>query len=258
MIFRLNSKMSNSLLPVFIFALLSVLLIFSISCQQPTQVPLPPAPTPTPTPTLTPTQEPTPNPTPTPTPEPSPAPTPPKPTEPIPPEPPPGAPPPKPAEVWSADGVISEREYLSEMTYANDNYEIRWVNDEQFIYIAIKVKTNGWVSVAVQPGSAMKDADMILAFVTDGEVSISDQFSTGTYGPHRPDTTLGGTDDIIEFGGKEENGYTIIEFKRALTTGDEYDHPLSPGGNKIIWSYGSSDDIGQKHTSRGYGEIKIS
>jgi len=165
----------------------------------------------------------------------------------------PGEPPPTPAERWSADGVFTDGEYLGEMAY--DNYEIRWLSDDQYIYIGIRAKTGGWVAVGIQPGSKMKNADMILGFVKDGEATFFDQFSTGATGPHSPDTDLGGTDDILEFGGKEEGGYTTIEFKRALDTGDEYDNELTKGVNQIIWSYGSNDEIRVRHMNRGYGEI---
>jgi len=103
----------------------------------------------------------------------------------------------------------------------------------------------------------MKNADMVLGSVEDGEATVYDQFSTGDFGPHKADTELGGTDDILEFGGKEAGGYTIIEFKRALNTGDKYDHPLSKGANKIIWSYGSDDKSTIKHVNRGYGELDL-
>lgn len=160
-----------------------------------------------------------------------------------------------PSESWVADGVIDSREYLSGMTY--DDYELYWVNDHEFIYIAMKAKTAGWVSVGFQPGSGMKDADIIIGFVKDGEAGVLDQFSTGVFGPHPPDTELGGTFDVIDFDGKEADGYTIIEFKRALDTGDRYDNKLSIGKNQIIWSYGSSDEITMKHSKDGHGEITI-
>jgi len=161
---------------------------------------------------------------------------------------------PTPAERWAADGVFADREYPGEMTYGN--YEIRWLADEQYIYIGIRAKTTGWIAVGIQPGSRMKNADMVLGLVKDGEATIYDLFSIGDYGPHPPDTELGGTDDILEFGGKEEDGYTIIEFKRALNTGDDYDLQLSKGVNKIIWSYGTIDSI-LHHFDRGYGEIQL-
>jgi hypothetical protein len=98
---------------------------------------------------------------------------------------------------------------------------------------------------------------MILGLVKDGTAELHDQYSTGNYGPHRDDTVLGGTDDIIEFGGKEDDGFTMVEFKRKLDTGDTYDLPLSTGANKIIWAYGSQDSMEAKHSSRGYGEIDL-
>jgi hypothetical protein len=178
-------------------------------------------------------------PTPTPTPSPTPAPTPTPPLE----------------EEWLADGTIKAREYYGSNTYGI--YEIYWRSDEQYVYIGMKAKTSGWLAMAIQPGSRMKDADMVFGFVKDGETTVSDLFSTGNFGPHHPDTELGGTDDISEFGGKEEGGYTTIEFKRALNTGDKYDNTLSKGANKIIWAYGSSDSLTQKHATRGYGEMKL-
>ena len=161
----------------------------------------------------------------------------------------------RPSESWSADGVIGGTEYLGEMNYGN--YEIYWSSDTQYVYIAVKAKTTGWVAVGIQPGSRMKNADVILGFVKDGEAHVLDLFSTGDFGPHPPDTELGGTFDIIDFGGKEADGYTIIEFKRALDTGDQYDNKLSNGNNKIIWSYGTVDEYTRQHTNRGYGEITL-
>ena len=77
------------------------------------------------------------------------------------------------------------------------------------------------------------------------------------FGPHPQDTELGGTNDILEFAGKEEDGYTTIEFKRKLDTGDKYDNPLVKGKNQILWSYGPDDTATSKHVNRGYGEISL-
>jgi len=156
---------------------------------------------------------------------------------------------------WVADGVLGDTEYLGEMSYGN--YEIRWLSDDQYIYIGIRAKTTGWVAIGFEPTTMMKDADMVFGFVQGGEVVISDQFSTGTFGPHSPDTELGGTDDIIESGGKEQGGFTTIEFKRTLDTGDQYDKVLAEGVIKIIWAYGSSNSLAVKHSTKGYGEINL-
>lgn len=159
------------------------------------------------------------------------------------------------AEDWSADGILGNREYFTDMVAADGNYELRMRTDEQYLYIGIKARTSGWVAVGFEPSSKMKDADIILGFVQDGKTTISDQFSTSKYGVHIPDTKLGGSDDILEFGGKEEGDFTTIEFKRALNTGDQYDKVLTHGVINIIWSYGSTDEITTKHVTRGTGKI---
>ena len=156
---------------------------------------------------------------------------------------------------WSADGVINADEYTDTKSFGD--YEIYWTSDEQYIYIGMKAKTSGWLAVGIQPGTKMKDADMVMGVVSDDKATIYDFFCTGDYGPHSPDTELGGINDILEFGGQEMGGYTTIEFKRSLDTGDKYDLPVSKGTNKIIWSYSLDEQSTKKHVSRGYGEIDL-
>lgn len=156
---------------------------------------------------------------------------------------------------WIADGTISDNEYGKTASY--DGLDIFWASDREYIYVALRAQTTGWVSVAIQPGTTMKDADIILGFVEAGRATVIDHYSTGSFGPHRPDTELGGTDDIIEYAGSEYSGYTVLEFKRARVTGDSYDHPISTGENKIIWAYGSSDKVSVKHSRRGYGMLDL-
>lgn len=158
--------------------------------------------------------------------------------------------------LWSADGIIKAGEYTSNIRYFD--YQLFWSNDDQYAYFGIKVKTAGYVALGLQPGSTMKDADLILGFVKQGSVSIFDMYSAESFGPHFQDTELGGIYDIIDFGGSEGGGFTILEFKRALDTTDMYDIPLSEGTNKILWAYGAIDEFRQRHTARGYGEINIS
>lgn len=177
-------------------------------------------------------------------------------TAPTPPAPAPLLPPTSPPPTkWSADGVIAAGEYTKTKTYGD--YEINWATDGKYVYLGLKAKTTGWLAIGIQPGSTMKDADMVFCFVKDGKATVYDHFSTGSYGPHSSDSELGGKNDILEYAGKEDGGYTIIEFKRALSTDDKYDKPLSKGTNKIIWAYGSDDEPTLKHIIRGYGEIDL-
>jgi hypothetical protein len=158
---------------------------------------------------------------------------------------------------WEADGVITPGEYTGVQIYGN--YEIHWASDEEYIYVGMRAKIGGWVSVGFDatPGAGMADVDMVLGVVNGDEVTVSDEFGTGPT-THRPDTELGGTDDILEFGGVEQGGWTTIEFKRALDTGDPYDAVLTGGTITIIWAYSSSKSLTAYHSAnRGYGEITL-
>ncbi len=158
-------------------------------------------------------------------------------------------------EAWAADGIIKQGEYSGAQTYGQ--YMLYWRADGQLIYIGITAGTGGWVSLAIQPGTGMKDADMVIGFVKDGKAEIQDAYCTDNLGTHPSDTKLGGTEDIITFGGKEEGGSITMEFQRRLDTGDKYDIPFKPGINKIMWAYGSGDSFILKHSIKGYGEINL-
>ena len=180
-----------------------------------------------------------------------------------PPAPPPGAPqeqppastPPGTTAKWVADGVISADEYGNTRAYGD--YSIYWSSDDEYVYIGMKARTAGWLAVGFGAEGFMKNADIIMGSVKDGRLSIMDTFSTGEFGPHPPDTQLGGSDDILDSAGKSDSGYTVVEFKRKLDTGDKYDRPLSKGSNNIIWAYSGEPVLTVKHSLRGAGEIDL-
>lgn len=156
---------------------------------------------------------------------------------------------------WIADGIISTGEYMSSKTYGE--YQISWLSDDSYIYIGLKAKTTGWVAVGFGAGPMMKNADIIQGYAADGKAEVIDMFSTGEFGPHPPDTQLGGNSDIIESAAQTVSGFTTVEFKRKLDTGDRYDKALVKGISKIIWAYGSEPRSTLKHIVRGAGEIEI-
>jgi hypothetical protein len=154
------------------------------------------------------------------------------------------------------DGIISENEYDSSAEFRSGDYKLYWsvVGDE--IYFGIICETTGWVALGIEPESGKIGADMIIGWVTDdGEVEIFDTYSKSE-SSHPRDTDLGGTFDISEYAGTQTSTLTIIEFKRPLSTGDQYDKTIPAEGSiKIIWAFGSSDSFSKKHKSAGFGTI---
>jgi len=146
------------------------------------------------------------------------------------------------------DGIVEEQEYPRKLELERGRFIISWKNDHEFLYMALKAKTTGWLAIGFEPTSRMKDADMIFGWVEDEKTTLLDLYSTGSTGPHPPDEELGGTNDIIEFKGSEKDGYTTIEFKRKMNTNDEYDKVLLPGQTlNFIWAMATSDSFNNKH-----------
>ena len=163
---------------------------------------------------------------------------------------------------WFADGVVNESEYVRSMVlqsparqgYSGGDMEISWMNDEEYLYLALNGSTDGWLSIGFDPLEWMKNSDIILASVQGSKATVLDEYCTGNYGPHIEDTLLGGTNDIVEFGGSKGAGRTVIELKRKLDTGDRFDKAFSPGqAISIIWALSENPDISLKHNV-AYGE----
>ncbi|MBN1194843.1 MAG: hypothetical protein JXA08_05800 [Methanomicrobiaceae archaeon] len=160
---------------------------------------------------------------------------------------------------WVADGSIGENEYGDSVAFANGKMAVYWKTDPDTLYMALRGEGTGWVSIGFEPTTAMKDADMLFGYVEDGNVVLFDMNSTGTFGPHPPDTDLGGTSDILAYGGSESGGVTIIEFSRLMNTGDAYDRTLTHGQRvKFIWGLANADSATFRHNiAKGSGELVL-
>ena len=157
---------------------------------------------------------------------------------------------------WRADGVVGESEYSRSMLlqsparqgYSGGEMEISWMNDQEYLYMALNGSTDGWLAIGFEPLVWMKNADIILGSVKGKKAIVLDEYCTGNYGPHVEDTLLGGANDIAEFAGSKGDGRTVVELKRKLDTGDKFDKAFSPGqAISIIWALSDNPDIGLKH-----------
>ena len=156
---------------------------------------------------------------------------------------------------WKADGVISDNEYSKMQLFGDMEVYSRVDGDK--VHLALKAKTEGYVSIGFDPTERMKDADIVLGGVKDGKAVLLDMYSTGVTGPHPPDEQQGGKNDISVFGASKKEGVTIVEFERKLVTGDSKDKPIKIGDNKIIWAIGETPDLSGKHVKRGGGVLRL-
>ena len=145
---------------------------------------------------------------------------------------------------------LSREDYNNSVSLNNGNYLLLWYIEQDELYMAMLGKTTGWVAIGFNPGDMMMDADIVMAGLVDDTPYWSDSFSTGPFGPHPADTTLGGMDNILNLTVLENDGWTIVEFSRKLDTGDEYDALIIPGDDMtVMWAMGRDDNMEIKHPS---------
>jgi hypothetical protein len=140
-----------------------------------------------------------------------------------------------------------------------DRISFTWKVEGKNLNATVKAPTTGWVAVGFDPAVVMKDANVIIGYVQDGEVVIRDDYGDTLFG-HRSDLDGGGTDDISNARGKEQNGSTEISFTIPLDSGDECDRKLAPGEtHKVIFAYGpnGADDFFTVHEVRTWTNLKI-
>jgi hypothetical protein len=163
---------------------------------------------------------------------------------------------------WNPNGVIVPGEYTSTKSFTSGTttFTLHWKTDAQYIYMAMEANVAGYIAVALDPDIAggKTNTDMIWGYVAGGQASLFDQWaSTESGSTHPDDTALGGQNNIVQFGGAESGGKTIIEFKRLLDTGDAYDRPFTTGTNRIMWAVHATLDDLAFHTAFGRGEITL-
>ncbi|MCX6098148.1 MAG: stalk domain-containing protein [Caldiserica bacterium] len=157
----------------------------------------------------------------------------------------------------AVDGVVKAGEYDHSTVLGDGLYTLSWTVTGDMAWFGIQAATKGWVALGIDPEIAMNGADMVFGWVSAGKATVLDQYSTGVFGPHPDDTSLGGTMDILSGAGSEQSGTTTIEFSRKRVTGDTHDKAVPASGNmKIIWAIGNADSV-SPHARKGSATIDV-
>ncbi len=139
-----------------------------------------------------------------------------------------------------------------------DGITFQWMTDDEDLYGMVTAPTSGWVAVGFDPTNQMQNANIIIGYVdVNGMVNIRDDWGISATS-HASDTSLGGTDNVMEPAGEEGGASTMISFKIPLNSGDQYDRVLVTGNTyTIILAYGSVDNFTSFHTLATFTEIEL-
>lgn len=126
-----------------------------------------------------------------------------------------------------------------------------WKVDGDNLAIKLSAQTQGWVGIGFSPSKMMKDANVIIGYVKDGKVEISDEFGDSDNN-HNPDVKLGGSEDVTLVGGTEEGGMTTLEFTIPMKSADKNDKDIVVDvDTTVLLAYGGErDSLKSKHQYR--------
>ncbi len=158
------------------------------------------------------------------------------------------------------DGEIVEEEYEHGTDLSGGDFLLRWQVIDDTIFFAMSAITDGYLSLGFDPEFLMKGADLVVGWVNGtGSAFVVDAYSAGQFGPVVRDIDQGGTDDILASAGAVREGWTVIEFSRALCTGDLYDKEIPLVGELVVmWAIGGVFDPATMPDDGGMVTISIS
>jgi hypothetical protein len=144
---------------------------------------------------------------------------------------------------------------LTDNSIKIEDITFSWKIENGYLEGTLQAPGDGWVAVGFNPRNMMEGADFIIGYVADGEVHIRDDFGDW-YTSHNSDESLGGLDNIEILGGHQDETGTVLQFRKLLDTGDEYDHVFVPGQEiPVIFAYSDEDSYSGMHKRRGKATI---
>ena len=129
-------------------------------------------------------------------------------------------------------------------------YKLYWSYNltAQTVSFAVQVKTTGWVGFGISPSGGMVGSDVVIGWVeSNGAVQFHVRYQSmhvadsvrlnflclqDRYAEQQALPSIDASQDWFLVSGEEENGFTVLEFNRNLTSCDDRD--LNIGVSTII------------------------
>ena len=154
----------------------------------------------------------------------------------------------------AADGTIGLGEYGHFLVDDQTGMSLYWQNDLTTLYVGLVSPGTGWAAVGFGAASTMAGANILIGAVKDGVLTLRNDFGSGPI-THTPDKAPA----ILQRGGTEVDGKTILEFAIPLAGSDPQHATLAPGQDVtvILAFHATSDDLAVKHTARSTVRIAL-
>uniref|UniRef100_A0A3Q1I9J3 DOMON domain-containing protein n=1 Tax=Anabas testudineus TaxID=64144 RepID=A0A3Q1I9J3_ANATE len=142
------------------------------------------------------------------------------------------------------------------MLYLDPNNLVRlnWGFDslQGIITFKLAINTTGWVSIGLSPNGGMRGSDMVIGGFGPSGNYFADYYATGNSMPlldtHQSYTLLSLS---------ESEGQTVMTFQRSIQTCDNQDLQITAQPIKLIYAYGTTDDITYHGARRGTKEVNL-
>ncbi|KAG7242932.1 hypothetical protein INR49_017622 [Caranx melampygus] len=125
-------------------------------------------------------------------------------------------------------------------------------NVEGNIVFELSVNTTGWIGFGLSPNGGMKGADMVIGGYGSSGSYFSDLHGTGNTMPLMDEQQNYTLLSLTESGGQ-----TIMKFQRSIQACDDKDFHITDQTIKLIYAYGTTDEIGYHRSFRGTKDVNL-
>ncbi|KAM7395407.1 hypothetical protein PAMA_006932 [Pampus argenteus] len=142
------------------------------------------------------------------------------------------------------------------MVYLDNNHMVclKWGFDnlEGSITFKLEVNTTGWVGFGLSPNGGMAGSDIVIGGLGPNGQYFTDSHATGNSMPVADKQQSYTLQSLTE-----SDGQTIMTFRRSLQTCDEQDFHITAKPIKLIYAYGTTDEIKYHRARRGTKEVNL-
>ncbi|XP_061602971.1 DBH-like monooxygenase protein 2 homolog [Cololabis saira] len=131
---------------------------------------------------------------------------------------------------------------------------LKWGFDhlEGNITFQLTVNSTGWVGFGFSPNGDMKGSDIVMGGLGPSGSYFTDRYSTGNVMPLVDDDQ-----SYILLSMTENDGQTSMTFQRSIQACDDQDFHITAQPIKLIYAYGTTDEIKYHGARRGTKEVNL-